>query len=273
MGKKNTTNNHFKIMVWCILLATFLVLIVPLLINLSYSLPIIIIFTHWNASDVLAFYGSLLEICATIGTFAFSVYLALVQIRHEQEMQKELKTWEEIESIIDLCIDDIHPYKLKYASLNVIPEKDVQNAYKLISHVYAYGITTRISVDKMERSMTKTGSSELSYLIADITAVSKKLIDMANKYYHIYQDAYIEGLKSLSEPDPKRTAKCLVNFAETVNCLETSIENLYLNDFLGLYHSKTDFFQKKYDDISRKKPKFFWAQKDSKVEDLKQSIL
>lgn len=265
MKKKNTTNNLSKIIVWCILSALLLILVVPLLINLSYSLPVIIIYTHWNASDVLAFYSSFLEICATVGTFTFSVYLALVQIRHEQEIQKELKMWEEIESIIDLCIDDIHPYKLKYASLNVVPEKDIQNAYKLISHVYAYGITTKISVDKMERLMTKTGFSELSYLIADITAVSKKLIDTANKYYHIYQDAYLDGLKSVSAPDPQRTTKCLINFAETVNCLEASIDNLYLNDFLGLYHSKTDFFQKKYDDIAQKKPKFFWNKKDSEI--------
>lgn len=257
MKPKNKSNKLYKIKVWCICIAILLTLIVPFLINLCYSLPFVIIHTRWNASDVLNYYGSLLEMCATVCTFAFSVYFALVQIRHGQEMSKELKMWEEIELKIDRCIDDIHPYKLKYASLNVSTEKDNQSAYKLISHVYAYGITATISVDKMERSKTKTDFSELNNLINEIKKISQKMNAIAEKYRNVYQEAYFNVLRSNSVPNPEYQEECLRNFGEAITEFEGEIELVYSGDFLELYRLKNDFFRNKYDEISRKKPQFF----------------
>lgn len=228
---------------------------VPLLINLSYSLPFVIIRTKWGASEVLNYYSSLLEISVTVVTFLFTIHLTLAQIRHEQDFQQELKMWQETEEAIDLCLDEIHPLKLQYAFLEVIAQRDTNDAFNLIGQIRSYSINATVSVDKMSRTLTRMYDADLKQLTDQIILIRDKLISIADRYQQVYQQVMMNGMIGISASDSDRIVEQQKQFAEQILELEKSIQDIYQNKYLTLIEQKYDLFRSKYTELSQKKPR------------------
>lgn len=247
---------------WIMLVSLCVTIVVPLLINASYSLPFVVFQTKWGAVEVLNFYSSLLEVSIPVVMLWFTAYFTIAQIRHGQEFQQTLRMWEEIEKSIDVCLDDIHPYKLQYAFHSVISDSNKKNAFQLIGQIRAYSIAATISADKLSRSLTQINDEELSNLVKQIVSVRNDLLSMADQYQECYKQVMIAGLSNKKVPSLEAVAKDQEIFAQNVEKLDELVQGLYKEKYLDLFKKKSELFQKKYAEISQRRPKLMWENDD-----------
>ena len=66
----------------------FFLIGIPLIINMSYKCGTVIITTEWDASDVLAYYGTLLATTTTVVALVGTIQFTRKQIQHDQFLEK-----------------------------------------------------------------------------------------------------------------------------------------------------------------------------------------
>lgn len=256
-GIRMSKKDVFLIIVVVLGLTFLLTIGIPLLINLSYTLPITLIKTEWGAPELLDYYGTLLGVAVTVLTFAITVHLTLEQIRHQQNYEQKIKLWQETEDSIDQCLDAVHPMKLKYAFLETISKSESNKAIHLMSQIESYRINTLISADKLSRSLTRAYSEELKTLSDRITSMCQKLIPIADQYLQVFQEEVTNGNMNRIESAPNTIATQQNRFAGRIMHLDEQLQEIYDSDYLNLVEQKATLFRTKYDEFSLQKPKLF----------------
>lgn len=140
-----------------ILTILFLTVVIPIAINESYKHGVVYV-TKWDASDVLAYYGTLLVTMTTVVTLVGTIQFTRKQIQHNQFLEKNRTKWEKVESIITQALVDVSPLKIKSAyeidisNINIDMNADkpyplfIVN-YTIILRLQSYTTTARTSLD------------------------------------------------------------------------------------------------------------------------------
>lgn len=246
----------------CIMLAFVLTVGVPFLINWLYSLPPVI-YTHWSASDVLAYYGTLLGTAAGILTLYFTIRDGLWKFRTDYRLQFEMKMWQDIDEMFQQCLSEIHPSKLDMLRLTSLPDG---NPYTLITETVAFRVTVTTTVDRLVSSVQNISDPDLYKLKDQLVSFKKKLLSVVERYSTLQQNTILDGYKSRSFFSRLSTTLDISSFAKERAEISTQIQTLYDTDYCNLMTCREDFFRKKKKEISDKSNKtplhVFIAQKD-----------
>ncbi len=246
----------------CVLLVLALTVGVPFLINWLYSLPPVI-YTHWSASDALAYYGTLLGATAGILTLYFTLRDGLWKFRTDYRLQHEMKMWQDTNDMFQQCLSDIHPSKLEMILLTSLPEG---NPYTLITETVALRVTVITSVDRLVSSVQTISDPDLHKLKDQFVSFKKKLLSIVDRYSTLQQNTVFEGYKSRSFFSRWRKTFDLSFFAKERVCISAQIQSLYDTEYCNLMTSVEDFFRQKNKEIADKSNKslfeIFIAQKE-----------
>ncbi len=246
----------------CVLLVLALTVGVPFLINWLYSLPPVI-YTHWSASDALAYYGTLLGATAGILTLYFTLRDGLWKFRTDYRLQHEMKMWQDTNDMFQQCLSDIHPSKLEMILLTSLPEG---NPYTLITETVALRVTVITSVDRLVSSVQTISDPDLHKLKDQFVSFKKKLLSIVDRYSALQQNTVLDGYKSRSFFSRWTKTFDLSSFAKEREGISTQIQTLYDTEYCNLMTSMEDFFRKKNKEIADKSNKslfeIFIAQKE-----------
>ncbi len=231
-----------------------LVIGVPLIINWCYSCNNPIIYTKWDASDVLSYYGSVLGALVAAATFAIGVGITVSQISHQQNIQLAQKTWQEVEEVIDNCLDEIHPSNLRYAFIDMLSEKD---AYKLLSETVSYRVAVNKSVDRIKRSINRVNDQQLEKLIDDFVIVCNNLLEIEALYSALQESVYLDRLTAISKQSEYDTLNEFHSFALERQRIEDQLQTICREGYIPLTEKKEQFFKCKYETIFGKMPVSF----------------
>lgn len=145
---------HIAIAILAIL---FFTVAIPIAINESYKHGVVYV-TKWDASDVLAYFGTLLVTMTTVVTLVSTIQFTRKQIQHNQFLEKNRTKWEKVESIITQALVDVSPLKIKSAyeidisNINIAMNADkpyplfIVN-YTIILRLQSYATTAKTSLD------------------------------------------------------------------------------------------------------------------------------
>lgn len=250
MGR-NKVSSHIMVSV---LVIVILVIGVPLIINWCYSCNNPIIYTKWDAAEVLSYYGSVLGALVAAATFAIGVGVTISHMSHQQNIQLAQKTWQEVEEIINNCLDEIHPSKLQYAFIDMLSERD---AYKLFSETVSYRVAVNKSVDKIKRSISRVNDRKLKELVEDFVAVCNELLEVEKLYSDLQESVYLNRLTTISKQSAYDTQNEFCDFALKGQGIEKRLQMIYKDGYTPLTEKKEQFFKHKYETIFGKLPTSF----------------
>ncbi len=129
------------------LLALFLTIGVPILINESYKVGAGYI-TMWEAADVLEYYGTLLGAAIAIATLAITIIFTRKQIARDSFLKSEHEKWDRIEAVFADALQKINPMH----SLNKLLKDGTTKPVEAIITIQQYRIACSIATDQLLRS-------------------------------------------------------------------------------------------------------------------------
>jgi hypothetical protein len=256
----------------------FLTIGIPLMIDISYSLPFVWFFVEWSAKDLLNYYTSVLEICATVLSILVSVVLAVSQIIHQQQYHDSMRKWTETEQRMDEAIRVINPAELQYLRTPHIGTEKWDSVKDTVILMMEYCKNLNVVIDQIVGTLYGLDDVELNKLVSMIIEIRNSLVQIA------HEDARncttligrIQEIKDLSEQlaarkffgipfkqnegKQKIAEKQQKAYAEYHQGVLRKKELLLAqqNNFQLLLANKSKFFCKKHQEIARTKPKFFW---------------
>lgn len=225
-----------------VLIALFLVVIVPMIINACYSSETIIFPTVWDGEDVLAYYGTMLS--TVLGSFiTVSVLVATIlftqkQIKSDRQLQSEKEKWKRIETSIDSLLVSIQP--LRYLSMleNIQKRNEVRRIDEWLDEL-------RIKEDTIAVLLSTEDKEKISIFWEKLQGVKELVfffVDSSRKYF-AYCDFHQEDPDFEDEKNKKYDA------------MMSSFEVIHDGAYLKLLEQKRETFDCIYAEIEREAEK------------------
>lgn len=228
------------------ILSLFFVVGVPVIINEVYKAESGYI-TVWTASDVLAYYGTIIGAAVAIGTLCFTIQFTHRQIQRENYIHRENEKWKGIEKTIQDCIDIINPLTISLfiaesQSTNIMNGDFQEVGAKLA----ASKVNAQIALDKIMITLAREDLNRIDNLIKAIIEAQKYYIRMVENYFQMYGQAY--AAKELSD----RTVLLL----DGLNRYNDKIHSNHDTKYAELLTSKQAAFSDIYAEIDRTAEKY-----------------
>ncbi len=210
----------------CALAIFFFIVIVPLLINKCYQSEQPIIFTIWDAPDVLAYYGTILSAVVTVGVLAVTISFTKKQLQRESFVKAEKEKWDKIESLFSDVLDKINPIR----PINQVLGSTESKPVVAMGIMREFTLTCNMATDQLSAYLNGNDNSNLNGLICAITNACKV-------FSNLYEES-IEAYNTLSELQNRDTMKKVLiteaNCAGSVNANTLKIAQAIVNRTNGL---------------------------------------
>lgn len=161
------------------LIALFLIIGVPLIINACYLSETVIFSTVWDGADVLTYYGTILGSFVAIGTLAGTILFTQKQIRSDRNREKKYKDWNEKEDILNKILENIHPLYCSSLASIAAHSNDIQEG---VLQMYTVIRRAEIMFDKYMCVTSAEDKRQLQSLNSDIEQFLIQIKSLADKY-------------------------------------------------------------------------------------------
>lgn len=181
----------------------FFLIGIPLIINMSYKCGTVIITTEWDASDVLAYYGTLLATTTTVVALVGTIQFTRKQIQHDQFLEENRTKWEKVESIITQALVDISPLKIKSAyeidigNIDMDVDKPYSSFivnYTIILRLQSYATTAKTSLDMISCYISPVEREQIADYVKELHNAINQFCAIEYELEKLYKDMQMFGM-------------------------------------------------------------------------------
>lgn len=230
----SSKNKIIKAAFFCGIAIFAIVICIPLLINELYKCNAGYV-TMWNAADVLAYYGNVLNGCITTGTVAATILFTYWQIKRDRYLEKNLSTWKQVDDIVTNALIDISPNKLIFLNFNVSGREALIREWLTVVIEYDLKVTSALTMISAYVNVEK--NTEFSAYIDQFQIT-------ADRYHRVCQNLEKE-LSSILEMIHSKNAKEV-----DLQPIKESIREMNV-EYNVSYQFLIDEKRKTFDDIYR----------------------
>lgn len=160
----------------CGLLAVFIIVGIPLIINELYKMNIGYI-TVWSGDDILSYYGSIIGALITGVTLVVTISFTKKQIERESYVNYETSRCKKLEKIFNNALDNINPmYALKRTMDN-----GVINPQEAIIILQKYQVDCSLSIDFLNSCLDIKEYPYIKDLLYNISILSQTVVNISQK--------------------------------------------------------------------------------------------
>ncbi len=244
-------NKQKKQVVIGVLIAFFLVVGVPLLINACYLSETIIFPTVWDGEDVLAYYGTILGAIVAVGTLSVTILFTRKQITSDRQREFERDSWQETEKVVDALLQHINPMRAN----ELIDEgisRAIQGKNRAEKPLVDFHIKSVYLHDAAQARNYGTHGDFFTELCNDMLNITTQVASYRN-YLSRLDDLVADYNESPDEPDKQE--KYNSSFSSLNKEKETIFNELLLLHeivYVPLIRKKQAEFEKIYQEINEK---------------------
>ncbi len=227
------------------LLALFLTIGVPILINESYKVGAGYV-TMWEAADVLAYYGTLLGAAAAVWVLKSTVSFTARQLIREHFLKIQYAKWEKVDEIIMQTLQEVSPLNMiSLDSVGNTPTTD--KVSKLIMTLQTYALKAKTSISVIKCYVTPDDYKKIEYFINELCQAIALFCGIEDELVQVHlQFQQILTANNGLAPDESMTA-----YTKQIADISQRIVPAYENDYQKLYDIKRDIFACIYSEIDK----------------------
>lgn len=241
---------------------------VPLAINECYKVGGYI--TLWNASDVLAYYGSLLGAVTAIVVLAGTIVFTRKQIQRETYIKEQKEKWGKVEDIVVDALMKINPMQITQMITDASSDGNIS---ELRAKLQLYIIKSKQSLDLVKCYLNSDEMAVAKGYLEKIVSAIESFVAHAEKYQEQYErmerldDSYDATLRFVrndnlntsacnhgdSKQDTSATSRLdtMRDIAEKMKCIALETSELYNVTYQALLDEKRGVFRTIYKEIDR----------------------
>lgn len=217
----------------CGLLAVFIIIGIPLVINELYKKNSGYI-TVWSGEDVLSYYGSIIGALITGVTLFVTISFTKRQIERESYVNYETSRCKKLEKIFNNALDNINPmYALKRTMDN-----GFMNPQEAIIILQKYQVDCSLSIDSLNSCLDIKEYPYIKDLLYSIAIISQTVVNISQKG--------IEQYIKLRDLKHNENVKQIIQLSQQYRITLSQEE---INEYYKLLNRTKDI---KYEDIEDK---------------------
>lgn len=253
---------------------------VPLAINECYKVGGYV--TLWNASDVLAYYGSLLGSVTAIVVLAGTILFTRKQIQRETYIKEQKEKWGKVEDIVVDALMRINPMQITQMITEASSDGNIS---ELRAKLQLYIIKSKQSLDLVKCYLNSDEMAAAKRYLEKIVSAIERFVAHTEKYQEQYErmecldDSYDASLHFVrndkinsgnhdnSKPDTSVMSKLetMRDIAEKMKSIAIETSELYNVTYQALLDEKRDVFRIIYEEIDREAEKILsWGYRKGK---------
>lgn len=241
---------------------------VPLVINECYKVGGYI--TLWNASDVLAYYGSLLGSVTAIAVLAGTIVFTRKQIQRETYIKEQKEKWGKVEDIVVDALMKINPMQITQMITDASSDGNIS---ELRAKLQLYIIKSKQSLDLVKCYLNSDEMAVAKGYLEKIVSAIESFVAHTEKYQEQYErmerldDSYDATLRFVRN-DNLNTSACnhgdskqdtsamskletMRDITEKMKCIALETSELYNVTYQTLLDEKRGVFRTIYMEIDR----------------------
>lgn len=169
--------------VLCFLVAVFLIVGIPLIINECYKTNCGYT-TVWNGADLLGYYGSILGAVIAVVTLVATVLFTKKQIQRESYLDYENQKWDRLDRVFIEILDSINPIKI----LQDVMNSGYNDPSVAINHLQKYQMRCKIVNDQLNAHLNISDYPKFKDLIDKTADISERFIQISQEAINQYSD-------------------------------------------------------------------------------------
>ncbi len=181
---------------------------IPVIINECYKIGGYI--TLWSATDVLAYYGTILGAIVSIAVLAGTIRFTRKQILHDQYVKGQSEKWEKVDTIITQAINAIEPIQITQI---VYADIGYEHTGETINRLQRYMINAKMSLDTLKCYIDSTEEARVGALIQQILLCMNEVEPLNNQM--VQQLSFIRNNKMYD--NCKKSLRWALQFPGTVD--------------------------------------------------------
>lgn len=166
---------------FCIIIATFLIVGVPIIINECYKANCGYI-TVWCGADVLGYYGAILGSTIAVATLAITIVFTKKQIQRDAFLKNETEKWDKLKKIFLQMLSDINPMRV----LKDVMDNGVADPNKAINLLQRYQLDCKMATDVLNAHLNIIDYPKFKGLVDNIYTTAQKFDSISQKEINQY---------------------------------------------------------------------------------------
>lgn len=168
---------------FCIIIATFLIVGVPIIINECYKANCGYI-TVWCGADVLGYYGAILGSTIAVATLAITIVFTKKQIQRDAFLKNETEKWDKLKKIFLQMLSDINPMRV----LKDVMDNEVADPNKAINLLQRYQLDCKMATDVLNAHLNRMDYPKFKELLDGITTTAEEFVGISQKEIDQYSN-------------------------------------------------------------------------------------
>lgn len=216
MAKNNTEDNEehdgykFLGVLGIILLALFLIVGVPLIINECYKANCGYI-TVWDGADVLGYYGAILGSIIAVATLGITIIFTKKQIQRESFVKTETEKWSKIEAVFADVLDEINPIRVMKDTM----DNGITDPGKTMNILQKYQLTCEMAEDKLKVCVSSKDYAYVKTLVDSTVSAAKQFVATSQKQIDEYSKLLSLKRREIAEKAIKLQKQYPGSFSQT----------------------------------------------------------
>ena len=164
------------------IIALILIIGVPIVINELYKVNAGYM-TIWGAADVLAYYGTILGACVTVGALIITIIFTKKQIQRDSFIKNQEEKWNRIEALVSSCLERIHPTRIS----EIISKVDSSKFSNTITELHLFSFQAKTALDSLFGYISADDYKKLEPLLTSIQTAADEYCEVVTKLSAQYQ--------------------------------------------------------------------------------------
>lgn len=172
-----------------VIILSFVIIVIPICINEAYKCNAGYT-TLWGASELLAYYGTILGAISSIAIAVMTIRFTRKQIKSGNFLDQETRKWTQIENDITSLIKDINPVYISEIASKTHFNESAINIHQAIMNLYQYTYALAIIYDNIFALVSAKDIKKIEKLVMMINSVTKKYNELALEAIRLLQKCY-----------------------------------------------------------------------------------
>ena len=178
-----------------VIILSFVIIVIPICINEAYKCNAGYT-TLWGASELLAYYGTILGAISSIAIAVMTIRFTRKQIKSENFLNQEMRKLTQIENNYVHVLRNINPITISEIIIKTNFHDGITKILQTISELQKYIGDLKIMFDDLSLSIGRNEYKELEHLVLQLKQVIDECSIIATDAINLYTKCYKKCLTS-----------------------------------------------------------------------------